>query len=430
MLVVFFTLFMLIGPVKHCVFAQATSAASDSGGAAQPPSPLTPSLPVGFMTEPVVLSSAIDFANQRFGDHAGRPKNGFYPELSNMITGSGWVSAGPGYRHYFADDNAVFETSAALSWRFYKVAQARFELPQLANGHLVLGTQVAWQDATQVSYFGIGPDVSEDDRSQYRLQTHDIVGYANVTPKDWLTIGGTVGWLGHPKFMEPGGTFKRDFPFTRDSFPADPAVSLSVQPALLHSEAAISADTRDHRGYPKHGFFYRGALTNYWDRTYDFYTFHTWEGEALHYIPVADGRVVFALHGWAIAAQQQDGRDIPAYLLPAIGGSRTLRDYHDYQFHDRNALVLNAESRFAVWTHVDAALFVDAGNVAPRFSDLNLDKTSYGAGLRLHTDTTTLARLDVAHGGQGWRLNFSTSEPLRLPHSRTRRAAAMVPFAP
>jgi len=176
---------------------------------------------------------------------------------------------------------------------------------------------------------------------------------------------------------------------------------------------------------------YRAALTNYWDRTYDdFLTFHTWEGEALQYIPVADDRVVFALHAWAVAAQQQDGRDIPLYLQPSIGGSRTLRDYHDYQFHDRNALVLNAESRFAVWTHVDAALFADAGNVARRFTDLNLDKTSYGVGVRLHNDTTTLGRLDMAHGKQGWRLNFSTSESLRLPRTRTRRVAAIIPFAP
>jgi outer membrane translocation and assembly module TamA len=140
--------------------------------------------------------------------------------------------------------------------------------------------------------------------------------------------------------------------------------------------------------------------------------------------------VVFALHGWTVAAQQQDGRDIPLYLQPSLGGSRTLRDYHDYQFHDRNLLVLNAESRIAVWTHLDAALFVDAGNVAPRFSDLNLDKTSYGVGARLHNETTTLGRIDLAHGAQGWRFNISTTEPLRLPRTRTRRVAAMIPFAP
>jgi len=421
----------LIVPGQPAAYAQAadpTTADPSSQGTARP-APEPPR--TGLAGEPGFISSAIDFANRFGGEGTGRPKSGFYPEVSNMITGSGWVSIGPGYRQYFADDKMMFETSAALSWRLYKVAQARLEAQQLAQGHLVVGTQAVWQDDTQVSYFGIGPSISEDDRSQYRLQTHDIVGYGHLTPNEWLTVGGEFGWLGHPKFMEPGGTFKRDFPNTRDAFPFDPAASLSLQPALMHSEASIAADTRDHHGHPTNGFLYRAALTNYWDRTYDnFFTFHTWEAEALHYIPVGSGRVVFALHGWTVAAQQQDGRDIPLYLQPSIGGSRTLRDYHDYQFHDRNLLVLNAESRIAVWTHLDAALFADAGNVAARFSDLNLDKTSYGVGVRLHNDVTTLGRVDLAHGEQGWRLNVSTSEPLRLPRTRTRRVAAMIPFAP
>ena len=66
--------------------------------------------------------------------------------------------------------------------------------------------------------------------------------------------------------------------------------------------------------------------------------------------------------------------------------------------------------------------------MAARYSDLNLDKTSYGAGLRLHNDSTTLARFDVARGAQGWHVIFSTSEPFRLP--RARKTIASVPFTP
>ena len=380
------------------------------------------------MGEPDFIAAAMSLVNDRFGDHVGRPKNGFYPELSNMITGSGWVSVGPGYRHYFADDRAFFDTSAALSWRLYKMGQVRFELPRLANDHLTLGTQAMWQDNTQVNYFGIGPDVVDDDRTQYRMQMHDVVGYATARTGDSLSFTGKVGWLGHPKLMDPGGTFKRDVPTTRDAFPDDPAASVSVQPAFLHTEASAAVDTRDHRGHPVRGALYRGALINYWDRTYDAFTFHTWEAEAAQYVPVADGRVVFAFHGWTVGGHTSGGNVIPFYMLPSIGGSRTLRGYHDFQFHDENLLVAGAETRFAVWEHLDAALLIDAGNVAARFSDLNLDKTSYGAGLRLHNETTTLARLDVARGSQGWHVIFSTSEPFRLP--RARKTIAAVPFTP
>ena len=439
----FVVLALLLGVAQRQAFAQSEASTDVASIAAAPgvaapavaaPAAAAPQEPPptaqgsgGFFNEPGFLTSAITFANA-FGEHAEKPKSGFYPELSNMITGSGFVSLGPGYRQYFANDNAFIDTSAALSWRMYKMGQARFEMPNLANEHLAVGTQFMWQDNTQVNYFGVGPDVNEDARSQYRMQTHDTVAYATVTTKEWLTMSGKVGWLGHPKLMNPGGTFLRDFPSTLDVFGGDPAAGLSVQPAFLHSELSAAADTRDHRGHPTSGGLYRGALTNYSDRTYDSFTFHTWEAEGLQYVPLADSRVVLAFHGWTVAGNPADGNVIPFYMLPAIGGSRTLRDYHDFQFHDNNLLVAGAESRFAVWAHLDAALFLDTGNVAARYRDLNLDKTSYGAGLRLHNDSTTLARFDVARGAQGWHVIFSTSEPFRLP--RARKTIASVPFTP
>jgi hypothetical protein len=182
------TIALLFSSSQRSAFAQATTPADP---APQAPPAIAPQRPAGLMSEPGFLSSAIGFANQ-FGDHDGSRKNGFYPELSNMITGSGWVSVGPGYRRYFDNDQWMFDTSAALSWRLYKMGQARIERRQLVDDHLTLGTQVMWQDNTQVNYFGIGPDVLEDNRSQYRMQSTDVVGYATVTPSESLSITGKV----------------------------------------------------------------------------------------------------------------------------------------------------------------------------------------------------------------------------------------------
>jgi hypothetical protein len=425
---------LLFAPATR-LFAQGNASTVDPPQQGQPAPPITTQsgAPVGttsqgWATEPGIVRSAIDLTG-KYGDDIKAPKNGFYPEISNMITGAGWLSVGPGYRHYFKNDQVVFDTSAAVSWHLYKMAQARVEMPKLANEHLKVGGQWMWDDNTSVNYFGIGDDVSEDARSQYREQNHDIVGYATYTTgKPWLSFSERFGYIGEPVIMAQGGTFKRNFPNTIAVFPNDPAVTLADQPALLHSYASVDADTRDHRGHPTEGGLLRAALTNYWDRSTGFYTFHTWEAEALHYFPVADKKVVFALHGWTLYSDPT--QNIPFYLIPAIGGSRTLRDYHDFQFRDNNLLVVNAESRFAVWQHLDTALFVDAGNVAPHWTGLSLGKTSYGAGLRLHNDSTTLVRLDVAHGGQGWHAIFSTSEPFRLPRASLKHPTAIVPFYP
>ena len=226
----------------------------------------------------------------------------------------------------------------------------------------------------------------------------------------------------------PTGTFRTSDLDTRTAFPSDPGVSLPFQPSFLHSLAAITADTRDHRGYPTSGFMYRAALTTYSDRSSGTFSFNQWEAEALQFIPIVEKRWILALHGWTVHDAVPSGNEVPFYLLPAIGGNNTLRDYLDFQFHDQNSVVANVESRFGLTTHIDTALFFDAGNVAGRWSDLNFDRTSYGIGFRLHTDTTTIARVDIAQGPLGWHLVFRTTEPLRL--SRIRRQIAPIPFAP
>jgi len=230
---------------QRLVFAQAAPVANPAPQA--PPATTTSQASAGLWNEPRFLSSAIELANQFGEQDSSQQKNGFYPELSNMLTGSGWLSLGPGYRRYFGrDDLTMFDTSAAMSWHLYKMGQARLERQQLAGGHLTVGGQVFWQDNTQVNFFGIGPDVTDNDRSQYRLQSTDYVGYATVTTKEWLSINGELGWLGRPKLMNPGGTFAPNVPSTLVAFPDVPAADLSTQPKFLHSEASIVADTRDH----------------------------------------------------------------------------------------------------------------------------------------------------------------------------------------
>jgi outer membrane protein assembly factor BamA len=167
---------------------------------------------------------------------------------------------------------------------------------------------------------------------------------------------------------------------------------------------------------------------SYRDQDAGIFTFDRYEAEAAHFVPLADRRVVFAFHGWTAISNVADDRDIPVYLMPSLGGKNTLRAYSDFRFHDRNIAVITAESRFAVFTHIDVAAFFDAGNVAHRAADLNFDKHDYGVGIRLHNLHSTLARLDIARGDGGWKFAFSTNDPLHL--TRVRKSTAMAPFVP
>jgi hypothetical protein len=95
------------------VWAQPTaslgsSSASAAGAPAPPP-------PAAWFAEPRFIGNAINFAS-RFDRNGGRTKSGFYPELSNLDTGAGWLSVGPGYRHYLFDKQLFVDGSTAVSW--------------------------------------------------------------------------------------------------------------------------------------------------------------------------------------------------------------------------------------------------------------------------------------------------------------------------
>lgn len=384
--------------------------------------------PAALFPEPAIITKAIDFATEFKSDETGPVKNGFYPHFGNMITGAGWISVGPGYRRRLFAGRAVVDMSAAISWRTYKTAQARFEFPSLASDHLTIGSQVFWQDLTQLAYFGAGPDSLESQKSDYRMQESNVVLYGTVRSTRAVSLRGRVGWLSRIGLSSSTGFFDADLPDAMERFPTEPGAQLERQPAFFHADVTVAADTRDRAGYPSRGGLYRAGWVGFSDRGSDAFEFDRYELEGAHFVPMLAGRSVLAVHAWGVLSTTPQDRDIPFYLLPSLGGHNTVRSYANYRFHDRNMLVVNAESRWALLRHMDAALFVDAGNVAPRAGDLNLSRTGYGAGVRLHSDTATFARFDVATGAEGWRFEFRLNDPFRLGRLRQRTAA--VPFVP
>jgi hypothetical protein len=377
--------------------------------------------------EPRLLMRAMSFVEDFGSDETGQPSDGFYPELGHMITGAGWISAGPGYRRHLFGGRAVADVSAAVSWRTYKIAQGRLEFPHLAKGRLALGSKVLWQDFTQVRYFGAGPDSLETGVSDYRIRSSNVVGYATWRATSTVAFTGSAGWLSRPNVSSSTGSFDRDEPDAFSLYPEDPGARLGRQPRFVHGEVAIAADTRNHASYPTRGTIVRAAWSTYRDRGTGTLTFNRYEAEAGYVLPLG-GPAVLAAHVWGVFTDTQRGHAVPFYMMPSLGGHNTLRGYADYRFHDRHLAVATVKSRWALLEHVDAAVFLDAGNVASRPADLDLARTSSGIGVRLHTSRTTVARFDVARSKEGWRFMLKLTDPLRL--GRLTRRTASIPFVP
>jgi Omp85 superfamily domain len=377
--------------------------------------------------EPKPVTFVVDFVGRFLGGGNGEDKTGFYP-AGRIVSGAGWISIGPGYRQRVFGDRAVLDGSAAVSWRAYKMGQARFEFTDLADSRVAIGTQLLWQDLTQVNYFGNGPDSSVDERSEYRLKTTDVIGYGSYRPTRWLTVAATAGRLDGPTLAAPTGPFDRGYPDARVTFAHDPAFALDRQPSFAHGRVSIAADTRDYPDHPSRGGVYEAAVTRYSDLDLNTFSFNRYEAEAAHFVPLFYNGLVFAMHGWTALSDTAEGQTVPVYLMPSLGGTSMLRGYPNYRFHDRNLVVATAEARLALTMHIDTAVFVDSGSVAPRVEALRLANTAYGLGFRVHTHKRTTMRVDAALGREGWQVTFSLNDPLRL--RRLTRHTAPVPFVP
>jgi len=380
---------------------------------AQEPPPAVPSSatePQGILPEPGGITKAALFADRHLGK--GDLTNGIYVDYGTMIPGAGWLSAGPGFKHWYKKDAVFVDASAAISTNGYKMAQGRFELPKFAKSRLALGTQVRWLEFGNIDYFGVGPDTLESERSEYGVKGVQTEAYATLQPVGWLAIGGSIGWM-NPEVQQKTG---------------DPILRLIDQRTFMPAEVSITVDARDFPGHPTRGGLLRVVGARYEDRDSGVFTFQRYEGEVAGFVPIAGARVVLALHGWAVATETEDGRFVPFYLQPSLGGVNTLRSYPNYRFHDRNMVVGNAELRFKLTTHMDLAMFADAGNVARERRDLDFAKRSYGGGIRLHTRREVFALVDAATGDEGWQVMFRLHDPLRL--SRLTRRAIFAPFVP
>lgn len=403
-----------------------------------------------WMSPPIVAQSAAGAAREGQGIfHEPKPlakaaaqaerftrereyKDGFFVETGNMITGSGWVSAGPGYRHRVFGRRAVLSTSAAVSWRLYTMARVSIDTPRDRKSPWSFGTTTFYQDALQVNFFGVGNDSHVEDRSGYRLQSFDVDGHAAYT-RGRVTLQARAGWMPTIAVRAMAGRVPGNYPNTEDLFTDATAPGLSSQPAFLHADASATFDTRNRPGFARSGGTYSATVAQYADRDGGRFSFQSFQLEALQYLPVLKERWTLALRAWGAFTNNNAsaGQVVPFYLMPSTGGRSTVRGFRDYRFHGPQMELFSAESRWAIFEHLDAALFVDAGRVADRVADLGFSglKPSVGAGVRFHTSSDTVARLEVARSQEGWMLIFKTNEPFtRKTFSGNR--TPVVPFVP
>jgi hypothetical protein len=283
----------------------------------------------------------------------------------------------------------------------FKLLQLRYDLQPISTRKIVVSTRVRWQDAPRLALYHLGPE-SANRREFFKERRTDVSGVVRVPlAVKTVLLGGTgVEW-----FKTSGGW---DDPLDQvvDGVPQAPG--LGTEPSYLHSFAEIADDTRLSPDYSRTGHMLDAAFHHYHDTAGTEQSFQRVTFAAYQLLPTFSQRGAIGFGARAWLSNTAEGQQVPVFMMATLGGGDYLRGYPTYRFRDRHAVLLQAEYRYAVHKRMDVAALYETGAVSPTVGSISAKRfdSSVGAGIRVHSKTSGLLRMDFAHGRDGWKVAF------------------------
>ena len=298
-------------------------------------------------------------------------------------------------------ERGTWRTSTAWSFERFKQIESAIDVPPFATDRVHVRTFVNWDDAPELSFFGLGANSRFVDEAGYALQTTEAGAELRVGGPHGLIYGAGTSYL---------SASSRDATELTDmsglSEAAAPGIGSS--PAWWHTSLFAAVDTRHSPGYTDSGAFYDVRLHDYVDPA-GVFGFRRTEIDLRQFLPMLHDNWIIALQARADLAAAAKGQVVPFFMRPAIGGRDTLAGFANDRFIDNDSLLFRTELRWTASPLIDMAVFVDQGTVAPSAGALSLAdlKRGWGIGARFHGDDFTALRIEVAHSIEGWRYNIA-----------------------
>lgn len=365
------------------------SAATAAAQQAQPPATV-PDPP----REPSTLMDRLKEPNQGGGLHLTKH---FAIVFGGIKSGSG-IALGPALSHKFAKGDYT-QVKAVYSVKKFSLVQLRYDTQKFWDGRAMIVSRLRWQDAPRLKLFALGPD-APDSTVQYGETKTEGSARLRVQLAPAARIG---SGFGIENYSTEGGPL------------VPPLPGFGTRPVFTHTFFSAAHDTRTSPDYSRTGRLLEAAVHHYHDVRDGQDAFGRFEAVAQQLIPthVRKGVIDVSLQTWLSLA---DGaRSVPFFLMPTLGGSNYLKAYPSYRFRDRHALLLKGEYRWAVHKMADVAGFLEGGTVASAVKGLRLSNMAeaIGIGLRVHTKTSSLVDLDLAHGRDGFKfsIGFNSGGP-------------------
>jgi len=338
-----------------------------------------------------------------------------HPVIGGVAT-SGGVGAGIGYTSphetgWFQNSKAMF--TFRRYWSLEGEAGHRF-----SSKRAQIGAFGAVRHMGKLSYYGIGPDTDVDTRAAFRLRETALGTRGWFRPVSAVRLGASLSAY----MPDLGRSNSGKIPSIESVFGDVTVPGLEAEPTFgryrgfveFRHGASDSSDTLEENPSG-----YRGAYQVAFESVRDYgsgrYDLHRWETEVQQRIPGFRPGQRLTLHGFL--ASTNNSADVPYYLLYTLGGSgglhtfrpdmlggddtrASLRGFNNFRFRDRDLVLMQAEYRIPIHRYVHTTVFVDAGQVAPRTSELFSNiRANTGFSLSYMRKGRTLGRMDVGFGG-------------------------------
>ena len=309
--------------------------------------------------------------------------------------------------HYPTDDRTLtfvasvstrINSGVLLVWR---------DLPH-APGATTTEVELRWQRSVFYRFFGLGPDTAAEAESSYtRVRGH-------AAARHGLNLGGhwNVGVAVHLDRDLVQDLGVPGLPLSRRTFPTAPGMGGST---LFGQTIDVRFDTRERAENSERGFFTELATG----------PVEGLAGSPTYLTAHADLRALLPETHWVTGAARLDWRIVsspgaPFYAQSSLGGAYFLRGFTEDRFIDQNAWTFELEQRIRLFqTHIYGVTadwridpFIAVGQVYRALGEaFSHPRVAAGMGFRAWVRPNVVGRIDVANGGEGWKVYVEIGYP-------------------
>ena len=299
------------------------------------------------------------------------------------------------YQKDYLNEGSMFSLRAAMGLDYRQKYQIKFERFNLFTESLYTDLIFTYMKRVNESFYGIGHDTHEDDRTSFLLEQTSVFWRLGVRILRHLDLSGFVQY----EFNNIFNGASDDDPGIKEIYTLQELPGLENRIKFLHSHIELRYDSRDNTGAAKRGqeiLIGGGYGSQVNGEAYGFYKINADIRQYIHLF--YNRRLVFRLAGEM--TEPLSGRTIPFYHLSELGRSETIRGYRRGRFRDLDMFLCTVEYHYPLWSrfdiNLDAFLFFDAGQVSDDIlADLSMRElhTGYGFGFRAWNSVEEIGRL-------------------------------------